>query len=241
MTTRGRRSNRSGWRPATAPIRSRSRSPTRRGGRSRRRAPGRSAPGRRRAGSRRAAGSDRRRRPSPGRRPLDEAADRERRAERVGIGVLMADGEHVASRPDALDDGTRDGVRATARGRSSVRGGPAPVDSSRLEHAPARRAAGRRGGRSSPTGGSASPSCGSRATGVGSDSPIAASSVGSWPASSSFRRWRTRVPRSSVSSSSRWNCGIRLMRSRLPSSCWMNGIARPSAGQRRLPIRRPGR
>ncbi len=40
--------------------------------------------------------------------PLDEPADRQRRAERVCVGVLMADGEHVAGRRDAVDDRTRD-------------------------------------------------------------------------------------------------------------------------------------
>ena len=36
-------------------------------------------------------------RPAAG--PLDEPADRQRRAERVGVGVLVADREHAAGRP----------------------------------------------------------------------------------------------------------------------------------------------
>ena len=72
------------------------RSRTRRAGRSRSPGPGRSAPARRRAGSRRAAGPDRRR--PPWRAPPPRSTRRqiaERRAERVGVGVLVADRQHA--------------------------------------------------------------------------------------------------------------------------------------------------
>ena len=55
------------------------------------------------------------------------------------------------------------------------------------------------------------------------------SSVGSaWPASSSSMRWRTRVPRRTVSSSRRCSSGMRLRRSS-PRRWRRNGMARPSA------------
>ena len=52
---------------------------------------------------------------------------------------------------------------------------------------------------------------------------------GSGPPRARARSCRTRVPRSAVSSSSTWRSGMRLIRSRVPSSWRTNGIARPSA------------
>ena len=139
---------------------------------------------------------------------------------------------------DAVDDGTRHrlGPRREVDHRWRRPGTDRFFVGLNVRPPCARRVVGAAAG--SPIGGSASPSWGSRATGVGSDSPIAASSVGSWPASSSLRRCRTRVPRSSVSSSSRWNCGMRLIRSRLPELVLDERHRPTERRKRRLPIRR---
>jgi len=53
-------------------------------------------------------GEDRRRLAAAGH---DEPPDRERRADRVRVGVLMTDGEHAPGGPDPIDDRVRDGRR----------------------------------------------------------------------------------------------------------------------------------
>ena len=89
----------------------------------------------------------------------------------------------------------------------------------------------RRAGSGAGMGGSsgASPSWGRRATGVGRASAAAPPSSTLAPSSSSLMRRRIRVPRSLVSSSRTWSSGIRLIRSRTPSSWRMNGMAWASA------------
>ena len=143
------------------------------------------------------------------------AGDRERRAERVGVGVLVADGQHAPGAAQALDDDLRDGRRGTGRDRRSSavrpwrRAGP-PVRSAPAASRPG--SGGTRGRRRLDPAGRRRAAA--AATGVGSDSPTGASGSGVAPASSSCSSWRTRVPRSAVSSSWTWRSGMRLIRSR---------------------------
>ena len=168
---------------------------------------------------------------------LDEPDDRERRAERVGVGVLVADRQHAPGAAQPLDDGVGDGVEVWREVDASSRlagAGPSSVGAA----GPARRGH-RRARRPTAAPRPRSPSCGRRATGVGSDSAgRERPAPGSSPRSSSSSSWRTRVPRSAVSSS--WTCrsGIRLRRSRVPSSWRTNGIARRERGERRVALGR---
>ena len=174
---------------------------------------------------------------------LEDARTRRAGAERVGIRVLVAHDERVAAPRSAAPGRVRDGV--TRERREVDRVGHARFGARRGVLA-ARR--GRRAGRRVRDGSSAgarawprrwprhgrprrpdpsrsSPSWGSRWTGFGSDSWYGAIVSGSLPSSSSWSRWRTRVPRSAVSSRWTWRAGMRLIRSVRPSSWRMNPIA----------------
>ena len=108
--------------------------------------------------------------------------------------------------------------------------GPRPPGTGRSRPVPSRATASSVPASAAGSAGSAvSPSWGSRRTGVGSDSSNGSIACGSAPASSSLSRCRTRVPRSAESSSRMCSSGMRLIRSRRPSSWRTNGIAAWSA------------
>ena len=133
------------------------------------------------------------------------------RAVRSIASVIGASGRGVASwaaHPDRraghqAPDGWSDGVRASTRRRWHSRGRP------RRPRTPRSRDRAR-GAAAGPA------SAATRRTGV-----IAS---GSLPSSSSWSRWRTRVPRSAVSSRCTWSAGMRLIRSVRPSSWRTNPI-----------------
>ena len=185
MTTRGSRSNSSAWRTPTSPTRSsepQSEMTTRSYG-----AAGsgsvlnRSTPSMK---SYRAGHRVRAHRIGRAAERLDEPDDAERRAERVGVGVLVADRQHAPRAAQPVDDGLRDGVEVGVE-----------IDASRGPLARAGRLAWRvgraasvgrgRGGTGGRTadGGSSGRSSGwpRRGTGVGSDSAIGAVRIGHAP------------------------------------------------------------
>ncbi len=152
------------------------RSPRPRAGRSRRRAPDPSGLDRCRAGIRRSAarGSANTAVALPP-QPADEAADRQRRPDRVRVGVLVADGEDT-SRADRIRSTTASGTASASmtRGRSSMPAASAPIVLRRLERSGGGAGAGVGVAAGSPPAAPRRPRGDSRATGVGSDSPIGA-------------------------------------------------------------------
>ena len=157
------------------------------------------------------------------RRPRRSRHTRERRAERVGVGVLVADGERVAracsrastaagtasaasaarSTPSVTAGRARPGLpagvpRRPARAYRRARDGgptrPAPGGPIAPRRCGGRIGASDRGAASARI--AVSPSWGRRADRLGSDSRYGSIVCGSLPASSSSSRCRTRVPRS---------------------------------------------
>ena len=117
-------------------------------------------------------GGDRIGRPAEG---LDEPDDAQRRPERVGVGVLVADRQDASGAADPLDHEVRHGVEV----RGEIDGHRPDRGLAWLRLGPYLRF-GRGGGRAAAGVGSSgrSPSCGSRATGVGRTSTPFGSSVG---------------------------------------------------------------
>ena len=181
MTTRGRRSNSSACRSRDrADALERAAVGDRRGGRSRRPGPGRSGTARRRQEVVQRRDRVRAHRVGRAAERLDELDDAERRPERVGIGVLVADGQHPPRAAEALDDDVRHGVEVRRQ-----------VDGHRRAcrwAGPARRVGRRRrrvawAGSTADGGSSAGRPRGARAaTGVGSVSPSGRSPSGAVPA-----------------------------------------------------------
>ena len=169
------------------------------------------------------------------------ADDAERRAERVGVGVLVADGQDASRAAQPLDD-RRPGRRRGTGARSTLIGGRRP----RLRPAgpaawsPTPRGAGPRRhdrGRAAPPAGrprgaAARPASAATRRPAASSSGVAAGlELVRAAGGRACRARRCRRART-------WRSGMRLSRSRRPSSCRTNGIAWPSAASGRVALGR---